>query len=268
MEIVPESFDETLEIDTPENVVFGYEVAGIGSRFLAALIDSALIGVIQLVIFLFSVVLVGSFFRGRLETFSGWILAAIGLISFVILWGYYIFFEVLWNGQSPGKRVVKLRVLQKDGAPVTLSEAIIRNLVRVIDFLPLFYGLGVVVMFVNDQSKRLGDLVAGTLVVHDRLSLTLTSLEEDMKADALPEGQARALVYPIERLSPDDLRMAQDFLRRRAELVNRDTLALRIASALCKRMDIAANFVNPVEAEKLILDILGEKKYAQTRSRE
>ncbi len=99
---------------------------------------------------------------------SSWIVAILGLISFILLWGYYIFFEILWNGQSPGKRWVGLRVIRIDGTPITLSESIIRNLVRIIDFLPTAYGVGVVTMFINTNSRRVGDLAAGTIVVHDR----------------------------------------------------------------------------------------------------
>ncbi|MEK7327557.1 MAG: RDD family protein, partial [Chloroflexota bacterium] len=97
-----------------------------------------------------------------------WLVAIFGLISFAFFWGYYILFEMLWNGQSPGKRWVGLRVIRTDGTPITLTESIIRNLVRLVDFLPAYYGVGVVTMFINEQSRRLGDLAAGTLVVHDR----------------------------------------------------------------------------------------------------
>src|SRR5262249_22782148 len=167
-------------IDTPENVVFGYRVAGIGSRFLAAIIDSALIVVLEIVVNLALLLVVLNLFRESLNSNDNaaiaWLLGLFGLIAFAILWGYYIFFELLWNGQSPGKRRMGLRVLRMDGTPITLSESIIRNLVRLVDFLPAYYGVGVVVMFIDGQSRRLGDLAAGTVVVHDRAAVTLESL--------------------------------------------------------------------------------------------
>src|SRR5262249_1027168 len=151
--------DELLSIDTPENVAFGYTVAGIGSRFLAALVDTIIIVTLQII-----VLLVSGFALNRLDlidALGAWLAAIFGLIAFLMFWGYYIFFEMLWNGQSPGKRWAGLRVIRVDGTPVTLAESIIRNLVRIIDFLPIGYGLGIVTMFVNDQARRLGDMAAG-----------------------------------------------------------------------------------------------------------
>src|SRR5258706_12013278 len=172
--------DDTLRIDTPENVIFGYRVAGIGSRFLAALVDSLLIVVLEVVVNA-AALLVGRFvfkfsFAGDDTAGLAWLLGLFGLLSFAFLWAYYIFFEMLWNGQPPGKRWVGLRVLRLDGTPITLSESIIRNLVRLVDFLPAYYGVGVVAMFISSQSRRLGDLAAGTVVVHDRAAVTLESL--------------------------------------------------------------------------------------------
>src|SRR5689334_3788004 len=110
--------DETLRIDTPENVAFGYRVAGIGSRFLAALVDTTLIVLLQLVVHL-GVFLIARFvFHLSIaddETALAWLLALFGLIAFAFLWGYYIVFEMAWNGQSPGKRWVGLRVMRADG---------------------------------------------------------------------------------------------------------------------------------------------------------
>src|SRR5260370_38340580 len=114
--------DEPLRIDAPENVIFGYRVAGIGSRFLAALIDTTLILVLQLVVNI-GVLLVARFLFGfslsGSDTGLAWLLGIFGLVAFAFLWGYYIFFEVLWNGQSPGKRRVALPVLGMDGPPIT-----------------------------------------------------------------------------------------------------------------------------------------------------
>jgi uncharacterized RDD family membrane protein YckC len=132
-----------LKIDTPENVSFAYDIAGIGSRFLAALIDSAIIVLLQVILF-GSVLLFASLIsETATDTMVGWMLAIAGIVSFLFFWGYYIFFEILWNGQTPGKRQVGLRVIRVDGTPITPSEAVIRNLVRLIDFLPTAYGVGV-----------------------------------------------------------------------------------------------------------------------------
>jgi len=161
--------DETLDIQTPENIAFDYQIAGIGSRFLATLLDTVLVGLLQLVVILVLVLILkaydGSIFAGQL---SAWVIAIFGLVTAIFYWGYYVYFEMLWNGQSPGKRWVGLRVIRSDGTPITLSESLIRNLARLVDFLPVAYGIGIITMFIDKQSRRLGDLAAGTLVVQDR----------------------------------------------------------------------------------------------------
>lgn len=255
--------DEFLNIDTPENVAFGYEIAGIGSRFLAALVDTILILIFQVIIFLTLFFMAALFFDALLDEENAafaWLLAFMGLLSFAFLWGYYIFFELLWNGQSPGKRWVGLRVIRTDGTPITLTESIIRNLVRLVDFLPAYYGLGVVVMFINEQSRRLGDLAAGTLVVRDRATVTLESLSGRLTSPGLGLSSAQTTTdLPIERLNETDFLMAEDFLRRRYELANSEELAQRIVAALRQRMDLPSVRTSSAEAESFIREIVQAK---------
>ena len=233
--------DEYLNIDTPENVVFGYEIAGIGSRFLAAMIDTLLILALQVVAFglLAAVFAAGNLNDTLLELGAAVLVAASSFIAFAFLWGYYIFFEIWWNGQTPGKRVAGLRVIKRDGTPISLTESLIRNLVRIIDFLPAYYGVGVVTMFFDGQSRRLGDMAASTLVVFDRTGVTLESLQE---ATRRPAGN-RTIAYevaqlPVKRLGQADLQMAESLLARQAELPNAETLAQRILVRLYHQMEV------------------------------
>jgi len=257
--------DDTLRIDTPENVMFGYHVAGIGSRFLAALVDSLLIIVLEVVVNAAGLLVARFVFKFSFAsddtTGLAWLLGVFGLLSFALLWGYYIFFEMLWNGQSPGKRWVGLRVLRLDGTPITLSESIIRNLVRLVDFLPAYYGVGVVAMFISSQSRRLGDLAAGTVVVHDRAAVTLESLAAAPAARPNPAltPSAGSGQWPVERLTSRDLEMAEDFLRRRDTLANRGELARRIAQALLTRMGADPALSDHIPGEVLIQEILAAK---------
>ena len=124
--------DEILNIDTPENIVFGYEVVGVGSRFLAALIDTIIIVFFQVIVVVALFAAQNSIFDG-IEVANTVLIVIFGLVAFLMLWGYYIFFEMRWNGSSPGKRVTGLRVIRRDGTPITLSESIIRNLIRLVD---------------------------------------------------------------------------------------------------------------------------------------
>jgi len=257
--------DEKIHIDTPENVVFGYTVAGMGSRFLAGLLDMALIMLLitaaNLTLFLFLRLLDASSWGIT----GNWLWALFGLLAFFIFWGYYIFFEMVWNGQSPGKRRLGLRVIRTNGSPIAFSESLIRNLVRLFDFLPAYYGIGVVIMFINSQSRRLGDLAAGTLVVHDRL-VTLDSLgrpthrvPESSITFSMPSASGQ---YPLERLSFQDLQLVESFLLRRKQLANRAALADQIYQAMCNRMGVPVDqSLNYLQVEDALAALLKAKGY-------
>lgn len=239
--------EEKLNIDTPENVRFAYEIAGIGSRFMAALVDTTLIVLLQLTVFVPLLL-----FTRALDE-SGWsVLLGVALfISFVMLWGYYIFFEAFWNGQTPGKRWVGLRVLQLSGLPMTFSEVVIRNLVRIVDFLPLAYGVGLIVMFFQGQSRRLGDLAAGTLVVFDRTALTLADLGNTaVSLSTAPDQRTlnfpEIIHWPLERIPETDLTTVESYLRRADGLKrNRQQIAQQMLDMLFFHLD------NEVEPPRL-----------------
>lgn len=233
--MVPDGF---LNIDTPENVVFDMEIAGIGSRFMAALVDTLLIGVLQAAVFL-SLFLAGGGSLGE-GVAEGWLVAAVIFLAFVILWGYYIFFEWRWNGQTPGKRLVGLRVICADGRPVTFTEALIRNLVRLIDFLPGFYGIGVVVMFTQRHWRRLGDLAAGTLVVFDQKPVKLESLGGERRHDVIAREDAvgEEEWLPVERLTAEDIQRVEEFLDRWTALSDPGHAANAILRSLSARMEL------------------------------
>lgn len=237
------SSDDYLSIDTPENVAFGYKVAGIGSRFIAALVDTVIILALQVIVILalllLARLLLGPNFNFD-NPFFAWVLGLLGLVAFLFFWGYYILFEVAWNGQSVGKRWVGLRVIKTDGTPITLTESIVRNLVRLIDFLPAYYGVGVVTMFINAQARRLGDLAAGTLVVYDRETLTLDSLAAKPSAAFIARSDATVVTtLPLERLTDRDIQVAEEFLTRKTELHNSTQLARRILQSLLTKMEIS-----------------------------
>ncbi len=221
------------QIETPENITLDFQIAGIASRFMAALIDTTLILLLYaLVGYLFSLL------TDRFASLGGSVATAIqGIVGFLILWGYYILFEVFWNGQSPGKRVIGLQVVREGGRPITFAAAAIRNLIRFVDFLPALYGVGVVVMFVDKRARRLGDLVAGTLVVRMSRAVTLDSLGTG--AAAAPASATLSLVG-IEQITRQDIDIVSDFLSKRGGFASdvRLRLALQIANALRTRLGI------------------------------
>ena len=166
----PPDQSDDLVVTTPERVAFEYEVAGIGSRFLAQFVDVVVISVIQVVITILAASVAGLFNAGDIAALIEIIL------TFLLLAGYFLISEAAWNGQTVGKRAVRLRVVGDQGQPLTIGQAAIRNLVRIVDFLPVGYAVGIVTMFANRRSTRLGDFAAGTLVVRDKQRVSLYDL--------------------------------------------------------------------------------------------
>lgn len=237
------------QLDTPEHVSLSYEVADIGSRFLAALIDTLIMTLSFVLIALtvaaaFTALMVtetigfGDYLDDSLVL---WLLVLWQVFSFLLLWGYYVFFEMILNGQSPGKRVLKLRVIRQDGYPIGLSNSVVRNIVRIVDFLPAYYLLGVIVMLLNSRARRLGDLAAGTIVVKERLDYSASALQVDF---ALQDGDR---VPNIERLDQADYRLVKEYFLRRDSLpmARSDALARRIAEGIAAKLGIDYGLEQP-----------------------
>lgn len=250
--------EETLDINTPENVAFGYQVAGIGSRFLATLVDTLIIFFLQIVVMVAYSVIINILDADPSSSGSAWVAAIMGLVIFLFYWGYYVFFEMLWNGQTPGKRWTGLRVIRADGTPITLSESFIRNLTRLVDFLPAAYGVGIITMFIDKQSRRLGDLAAGTLVVHDRAPITIQELSVKRTVNYGMQSLKPISIegFPVERLTNDDLGLIEDFLSRRDQLTHRETLAIQILNTLHTRLGLPLPSMSRLEAEDTLVAIM------------
>ena len=228
------SFDQ-LRIDTPEQIALELPLAGIGSRFLALAIDSLIQGVFYLitaVIFIFTFA-AGSTVLTFLPRLLGPALAI--FIWFTIYWGYFAFFETIWKGQTPGKRYAGIRVIKDSGRPITAFEAIARNLMRAVDFLPGIYGVGVVCMMCNQQSRRLGDFVAGTVVVHEKAA-------DDVRpswstADRISDhtsAEGTAATPGLAQITPEELILIETYLHRRWDLDKyvRTNTAIQIADRI------------------------------------
>ncbi|MCK4659201.1 MAG: RDD family protein, partial [Phycisphaerae bacterium] len=160
-----------------------------------------------------------------------WVNALVLALVFVLLFGYYVFFEMLLHGQTPGKRALKIRVIRDDGTPMGGMDVVVRNLIRAVDFLPVFYGLGGLVMFFSSMHKRLGDIAAGTIVVKEAAL--------DYRASADKKYVVPAMVAPVgnRELTPAERRVLTGFVRRRGELLPeaRLQLAQRLAMPLFEK---------------------------------
>lgn len=214
----------TITILTPENVEVTYEVAGLATRILGGAIDSLIQGMA-----IFTVWMVILFVRvGAGPALDNW-LPAIGLlVSFMLFFGYFLFFETRWNGQTPGKKVTGVRVMKDAGFPIDLRAAVVRNIVRLVDLLPGPYAIGVATAFFSAEYKRVGDYAAGTVVVRERPRSGARSLPS-----LVGEDEAAALAPRTDLPRPDELYAIRHFLERRPELTaeQRAAIGRRLALA-------------------------------------
>ncbi|MCB0042041.1 MAG: RDD family protein [Caldilinea sp.] len=241
---------EEYTIATPENITFGYEVAGIGSRFIGALVDTIIIAMLLLLINLLVAVALGYVaddggFRGDFEADPGWlaglVIALYALFNFAIIWGYFIFFELGWHGQTPGKRLAGTRVVRLDGSGAGFLEVAIRNLVRIVDFMPFAYAVGFVTMFFNRNARRLGDFAAGTLVIRQQREIRLDQLGHSSQQAFPAQGAAPANAVPavpnIRRLTADEYQLVCDLLDRQMRGRLAPDMVPRVALALAAKLD-------------------------------
>jgi uncharacterized RDD family membrane protein YckC len=185
-------FDDTKTVVTPEQVTVTYSLAGVGTRFAAVLLDTCIQAGAVAVVLLIIAGMGAAVPLERLDPLrlaEPWLAALVVIAVFALLWGYFIFWESVWNGQTPGKRAAGIRVMRDGGHPVDFRAVFVRNVVRYVDFLPALYGIGAFTMFLSKDSKRLGDYAAGTIVVAD--SRPLRSAARSPSATAVAaEGQA------------------------------------------------------------------------------
>jgi uncharacterized RDD family membrane protein YckC len=238
-------FGDQLSIETPELVTLEFPLAGIGSRFIAVLIDYALQFAALVVLILGAMLFLPS--MQKFESASAkWVAAILVLIPFLLQWGYFTLFEGLWHGQTPGKRVAEIRVIQQSGRAITIFESLSRNFVRAIDFLPTFYAVGTISVFITKRNQRLGDLVAGTLVVHEGQTRDASTLDNTrMFTQVAPQAPAvsPATTIPadaLSRLSLADLQAIEAFLERRLDMALdvRHSLAARLVASTAARMNL------------------------------
>jgi uncharacterized RDD family membrane protein YckC len=245
---------DTLQIRTADNVGIGYEPAGIASRFLAVMLDY----VIQAAIIFFVFIVVQAAAPDASSTTVALLLFI--LVPFIVSTGYFVVLETATSGRTPGKRAVGIRVIRVDGSAPQLTEALVRNIIRTLDM-----PLGVVAMFINSQSRRLGDLAAGTLVVREK---TTYSAPPAMPPVLLRTPDAGPQIEGVERLGLTEYSALRTFLSRYGLTPQqRQHLAVEMAKRLHERLQLPASAPErqwPAELflERLYLQLAGRLQAA------
>ena len=229
--------NETLVIETPERVPLHFALASIGNRFIACAIDHAIqVFVLVALVFVFAFISDVSDFGNQFSSMPKWVKALLVILVFVVSNGYFALFEWLWRGQTPGKLWLKLRVIRDDGRPISFFEAMVRNLLRVFDIQPIvFYSVGLISVFATDHDQRVGDLVAGTVVVREREEEAPAFSE--VFASPISDPALRRSSKPVtftadvNSLTEKEISVVETFLRRRWDLKDypRQWMAWRVA---------------------------------------
>lgn len=227
-----EPIDTSAEVETPEHVRFHHQLAGPAARALAYFIDLLVRGAIMFVLFIiFAIAGVASG-----DELRGLSFGVMAVVYFALEWGYYVLFETIWSGRSPGKKALRLRVITDTGRPLHYLDSILRNLLRAADLLPNLYALGLVVMGRDRRFRRLGDLVAGTIVVMEERhdvgeSIHIHPVPSPFELGALPQR------IP---LSGDEIEALEIYLRRvpRLHPARATELAEIVAPVFAKRIGV------------------------------
>ncbi len=250
--------EETLIIETPERVPLEFALASIGNRFLAVAIDHFIQYLSIFLIAWFAISLAGTSWSQIVDApdqvlteMPKWTIAILIVVLFLVFAGYFIAFEWLWNGQTPGKRLLKLRVIRDDGRPLTLWEAIARNLLRIGDAVPGFiipvYSVGLIVIFLSGRDQRLGDIFAGTVVIRERtdeaptFAETFSTRVTDVAFTRVQK--ITGIKANVSLLTDREVEVVETFLRRRWDLTERQRswMAWRIALPIMYKLKPSYN---------------------------
>ncbi|HEX4545374.1 MAG TPA: RDD family protein [Candidatus Acidoferrum sp.] len=253
-----DSFADKLTIDTPEQTALDFAIAGIGSRFLALALDALIQMLVGIVVGIGGGMALAAIAVGSPRA-SLWGVAVLVLFYFLLYFGYFAFFEIIWNGQTPGKRKIGIRVIKDSGRPLTPSESIGRNLMRIVDWLPAFYAVGMVSAIFTKENKRLGDLVVGSLVVRES---SLSDLKPAWQAATAPSGP---VLPPMgaDRLTPEECMLVDSYLNRRYNLEPyvqfrmADEILLRLRPKLTLPADSA---ISSLSADKILEALAYERR--------
>ena len=238
--------DDRVVLTTPEGVTVDLVLAGLGSRCAAALID----GAVRVVVIIAVAIVAGLAGGPR----GGWAAAAGVIGAFLVLFGYDVLFEVTAGGRTPGKRWCGIRVVDRSGGPVRLVASVVRNLLRLVDFLPSAYLIGTVTLLISPRNQRLGDLAAGTYVIRERRAAAPA-------AWVPPPVEQIVRTFDVAQVTAEEVATARRFLERRAELLPaaRTRLARDLAGRLRTKV---AGFESVTDDEQFLEQLVAVRSRA------
>jgi uncharacterized RDD family membrane protein YckC len=254
--------DDRIKIDTPEQISLEFPLAGIGSRFMGLAVDTLL----QFLLYLagiFAMIGIAKYVSFLPSWFAwlpqAWAPPLLVLFLFCIYWGYFAFFEIIWKGQTPGKRLAGIRVIKNSGRAINVYEAIGRNLLRVVDWLPGMYIAGVVSMMISRQNQRLGDHLVGSIVVHDKRA-------EEIRPEWSSSADQASSNLELMKITPEELVLIETYLQRRhtLDLGVRDATALKIAARVTAKTGIE---LSPGQTEDDFLESIAKRVRDSVRFR-
>ena len=249
------SYTEKITIETPEQTSLDFAIAGIGSRFLALALDTLIQVLVGFIVGIGGSMVVAALASAAPKS-AVWGLAILVLFFFLLYFGYFAFFEIIWNGQTPGKRKAGIRVIKDSGRPLTVAESIGRNLLRIIDWLPGFYAIGIASALLTRENKRLGDLVAGSLVVRES---SFSDLKPVWQTAQVPSTPVSALLGAA-NLTLEESALIDSFLTRRSELDFdvRVRMAEQIFQRLKPKLTLPTD--NTLSTEKILESLAYERR--------
>ncbi|HEY6945523.1 MAG TPA: RDD family protein [Candidatus Acidoferrum sp.] len=249
------SYTEKLTIETPEQTSLDFAIAGIGSRFLALALDTLIQVLVGFIIGIGGTMAIGAL-AALVPKSAIWGAALLIIFFFLLYFGYFAFFEIIWNGQTPGKRKAGIRVIKDSGRPLTVAESIARNLMRIVDLLPGFYAIGIASALLTKENKRLGDLVAGSLVVRES---SFSDLKPVWQTAQAPTAGPLAPIG-ADKLTLEESALIDSFLNRRSELDYdvRVRMADQIFQRLKPKLSLPAD--NMLTVEKILETLAYERR--------
>ena len=253
--------EEQVDIRTPEYVSLQFQPAGLGSRAAALMIDQLLLTIVNIlvVVLLFFATSGNDGLFSMMEINSTlWGIAIIAI--FFLNWGYFFALEYFWGGKTVGKRLLGIRVMQENGHSVTLLSSFIRNLLRIIDMLPVSYFIGMVMIFLHSKHKRVGDLVAGTIVVHERRvkgKRKEKAIEKEIRRRGLRKEDITVEAWELKQLGAKEWQLVKTYSNRFVQLPlsERNQLTKKLAFILYPKLglDVQDKTYEEIEYTLLLL---------------